>query len=132
MIGWILGLGQNRPLLSVLSKDKNQMFTSNVNSDAMSIIERGSAPNRPGPGPGPGPEPGGPPGGGGGPGGPGEPPAGGPGAPPPWNPPPGGRPGGPGGFGGGPPGPGPDGPRDWNVTNVPVGRGPEGFDLSPD
>ncbi len=59
---------------------------------------------------------------GGGPGGPGGPPPGGPGGPPP-----GGPQGGPGP--GGPQGPPPD---NWDETVVAVGRGAEGFDLSPD
>ena len=47
----------------------------------------------------------------------------GPGGPPPRGTPPGGR--------GGPP---PGGPRmpDWQITNIPVGQGSEGFDLTPD
>jgi YVTN family beta-propeller protein len=61
------------------------VFTSNVSSATVSIIEQGAAQ-----GPGPGRGPGGP---------------------------------SPGGRGGAP---------DWNVTNIPVGRGSEGFDLSPD
>jgi len=53
----------------------------------------------------------------------------------PGGPPPDGRGRGPGPFGGGPPGPGrgPMGPppADWDETVVPVGRGAEGFDVSP-
>ncbi|HTS28027.1 MAG TPA: hypothetical protein VMH81_19270 [Bryobacteraceae bacterium] len=53
----------------------------------------------------------------------------GPGGPPPGGPPPGAR-----GPGGPPPGRGPMGPPggDWGETVVPVGRGAEGFDVSPD
>src|ERR1019366_38994 len=81
----------------------------NVSSATVSIIEQGVAQ-----GPGPGRGPGGP-GGQGGRGGPG-------------------GPGGPDGRGGGgpPPGGGPGGAPDWNITNIGVGRGSEGFDLSPD
>jgi YVTN family beta-propeller protein len=127
-IDWVLGLGQDRTHMIVVSKDSKKIFTSNVNSDTISIIERGSGPNGPGRRPGPG-----------GPRGPGA--QGGPGGPPPGAPgdgdrPPGG-PNGPGGFGGGPGGPGgppPGGPGGggWNATHISVGAGPEGFDLSPD
>jgi len=50
----------------------------------------------------------------------------------PGGPPPGRGPGGPGGPppGGGPGGPG--GAPGWEVTNIPVGHGSEGFDLTPD
>ena len=110
-IDWILGLGQNRTHMIVVSKDSKEIFTSNVNSDTISLIEKGAGPSGPG-----------------GPGGFGGPPTdGGPGGPPPGeprdgNPPPRGP--------GGPPGGG--GQGDWNVTNISVGHGPEGFDLSPD
>jgi YVTN family beta-propeller protein len=126
-IDWVFGLGQDRTHMIVVSKDGKKIFTSNVNSDTISIIEPGSGPNAPGRGPWPrgpgGPLPGGP--------GNGNPPPGAPGPPPdgprdsgpqggPGGPPPGGfPPGGPGGGG-------------WNAANIPVGQGPEGFDLSPD
>jgi YVTN family beta-propeller protein len=45
----------------------------------------------------------------------------------PGGPPPGRGPGGPGG-----PPPGPGGAPNWEVTNIPVGHGSEGFDLTPD
>jgi len=133
-IDWVLGLGQNRTHMVVVGKDSKRIFTSNVNSDTISIIDKSSDDRGPGGFGGPPP--------GGGPGGP--PPDGGPGGPPPdggpGGPPPDGGPGGPppaGGFGGPPPGgpggpPGGGGPGDWNVTNIAVGHGPEGFDLSPD
>ncbi len=105
-IDWVVGTGQNRTHMVIVSKDLKTVFTSNVSSGTISIIEQGAA-QGPGPGRGPG---GPPPGGRGGPGGP----------------PPGGR-GGPGG-----PPPGGRGGPDWNVTNIPVGRGSEGFDLTPD
>ncbi len=117
-IDWVLGLGQNRTHMIVVSKDAKEIFTSNVNSDTISLIEKSSGPGGPGGGFG-GPPPSG------GPGGP--PPDGGQGAPPlgvsgDGNPPPGGPGGPPGGFG----------QPDWNETHVAVGHGPEGFDLSPD
>ncbi len=110
-IDWVLGLGQNRTHMIVVSKDSRKIFTSNVNSDTISLIEKGNGPGGPG-----GPD------GFGGP-----PPDGGPGGPPPGglgdgNPPPGGPRGPPGGGG----------QSDWNITNISVGHGPEGFDLSPD
>jgi YVTN family beta-propeller protein len=115
-IDWILGLGQNRTHMIVVSKDSKKIFTSNVNSDTISIIEKGAGPGGFG---GPPPE-----GGPGGPGGP--PPDGGQGGPPPGGP----RNGNPRGMG--PGGPFGGGQGDWNITNISVGRGPEGFDLSPD
>jgi len=128
LIDWVLGVGQNRTHMIVVSKDSKTIFTSNVNSDSISIIERDSGPNGPGRGPGPG-GPRGP----GGQDGPGGPPPGGPGD---GNRAPGGS-AGPGGFGsgrGGPGGPPPAGPGGgaWKATHISVGAGPEGFDLSPD
>lgn len=75
----------------VISKDTKTIFTSNVSSATVSIIEQRVGQM---PGPGPGPQPAG--------------------APP--------RP------------PGPRGPprADWHVTNIAVGNGSEGLDLSPD
>ncbi|MGA2247800.1 MAG: YncE family protein [Verrucomicrobiota bacterium] len=116
-IDWIPGLGQNRTHMIVVSKDAKVIFTSNVNSDTISVIEENSSPGGPGGGFG-GPPPDG---GSGGPqvdGGHGGPPLGGSGN---GNPPPGG-PGGP---------PGGRGQVDWAETHIAVGHGPEGFDLSP-
>jgi YVTN family beta-propeller protein len=104
-VDWLLGLGQDRTHMILVSKDQKTIFTSNVSSNTISIIERGNT------------FPGGPPPGFGGP------PPGGPGGPP------------PGGRGGPPqrgPGGGPGGGPNWKQTIVAVGRGPEGFDLSPD
>jgi len=132
-IDWLLGLGQERTHMIVVSQDAKRIYTSNVNSDTISLIESGSGPGGPGGGPGPS----GPPG------------QGGPGGPPPGDPPPGARdeggppPGGPDGQAGpgGPPGPGarlggppfgPPGGGGSSVTHVAVGKGPEGFDVSPD
>jgi YVTN family beta-propeller protein len=126
-IDWVLGLGQNRTHMIVVSKDSNHIFTSNVNSDTISLIEKSSGPGGPGGRGGfRGPPPEGGPGGPGGFGGPGGSPPGEPGD---RNRPRGG-PGGPPGGRGGPPGG--RGQPDWNATHIPVGQGPEGFDLSPD
>jgi YVTN family beta-propeller protein len=130
-VDWVLGTGQDRTHMILVGKDQ-KIFTSNVSANTISIIEKGGGPGGPPGGPGgppggpggpPGFGPGGPPGGGPPGGGPGGPPGGGPGGPPPGGPGGPGRPGGPGGPGGGP---------NWHQTVVPVGRGPEGFDLSPD
>jgi len=117
-IDWVVGTGQNRTHMVIVSKDLKTVFTSNVSSATISVIEQGAMQ-----GPGGGRGPGGP-GGRGGPSGPGGPNGrggqGGPGGP-------NGR-----GPGGPPPGGGPGGGQDWNITNIPVGQGSEGFDLSPD
>ena len=96
-IDWILGTGQNRTHMVLVSPDLARIFTSNVNSGTISIIEKSTAPAG-----GFGPPPGGPP------------PPGAGGQPTPR---------------GGPPMP----PRatDWNESVIPVGRGSEGFDVSP-
>jgi YVTN family beta-propeller protein len=129
-IDWLLGLGQERTHMIVVSADAKRIYTSNVNSDTISLIERGSGPNGPGqwgppPGGRGGPPPGAPGDGGRPPGPPGEggPPPGGPGGGFGAGPGPGGR-GGPPPWGGGGGG--------WNATHVTVGKGPEGFDVSPD
>ena len=108
-VDWVLGTGEQRTHMILVSKDAKTIYASNVSSDTISIIE---------------PAP---------PGGFGGPPPGGPGGPPPGGPPPGpgGPPPGPGGPGGPPPGGGPGG-AGWKQTLVKVGRGPEGFDVSPD
>ena len=78
-VDWVLGTGQERTHMIVVAKDQKTIFTSNVSSNTISIIEPGGS--RQGPfGPG-GPPPGGPP-----PGGPGGPPREGPGGPPPGGP----------------------------------------------
>ena len=82
-IDWVLGTGQNRTHMVEVSKDLGQIFTSNVSSATVSIIEKTMRPA------------GGPP---------------------------------PGGAGGARP----SMPPDWNQTVVPVGRGSEGFDVTPD
>jgi YVTN family beta-propeller protein len=138
-IDWLLGLGQDRTHMIMVSKDQKTIFTSNVSSNTISIIERGNPRQGP-PGGFGGPPPGGP--GGPPPGGPGGPPPDGPGGPPPGGPggpPPDGPGGPPPGFGGqprggpgGPPPGGPGGGPSWRQTLISVGRGPEGFDVSPD
>jgi YVTN family beta-propeller protein len=112
-IDWLLGLGQDRTHMIEVSKDRKTLYTSNVSSNTISIIERGGGPGS-----------GGPIGRGGPPGGPGGPPGGQPAGPPPGGP--------PGGGPGGPPPGGPGASPAWRQTVVSVGRGPEGFDVSPD
>ncbi|PWT85921.1 MAG: hypothetical protein C5B57_02050 [Blastocatellia bacterium] len=75
-VDWVLGTGQDRTHMVVVSKDRSRIFTTNVSSATVSIMERGPIANFPG-------------------------------------------------------GRGPA-PIDWHVTVVPVGRGAEGFDISPD
>jgi len=43
-VDWLLGIGQNRTHMVLFSKDRNTIFTSNVNSNTISIIERVPAP----------------------------------------------------------------------------------------
>ena len=95
-VDWILGTGQDRTHMIFVTGDTKRIFTTNVSSATVSIIEKSA---RTGFGPPPGP-----------------PPGQGPGGPPP------GGPRGPMGSPGG----------DWEQTVVPVGRGAEGFDVSPD
>lgn len=56
-VDWVLGTGQDRTHMVVVSKSLDRIFTSNVNSGTISIIEQVSQPNG-----GFGPPPGGPPG----------------------------------------------------------------------
>ncbi len=65
-IDWLLGTGQNTTHMVMVSKDLNTIFTANIGSDSITIIERGSS------------------------------------------------------------------PLNWNETVIPVGKGPEGLDMSPD
>ena len=65
-VDWVLGTGQNVTHMIVLSKDMKTIFTSNIGSDSICVIEPGGGRNG------------------------------------------------------------------WNVTAIPVGKSPEGFDLSPD
>jgi YVTN family beta-propeller protein len=121
-IDWLLGLGQDRTHMILVSNDQKTIFTSNVSSNTISIIERGNPRTGPPGGPG-GPQPGARPDG---------PPAGGPPPDGPGGPPPGGFGGPPRGGPGGPPPGGPGGGPGWKQTVIAVGRGPEGFDVSPD
>ncbi|HXN21327.1 MAG TPA: cytochrome D1 domain-containing protein [Candidatus Dormibacteraeota bacterium] len=107
-IDWILGTGQDRTHMIYVFPDLNRMVTSNVSSATMTLIEKSNGPGR---GSGRGPS---------------EPP-----------PQPGGTgmpndPRGP--VGGAPMGAGPMGPprTNWTETVIPVGKGAEGFDVSPD
>ena len=96
-IDWVMGTGQDRTHMVVVSADLRRVFTSNVGSGTISILEEFDSPM-----PNFGPAQGGPP---------------------------------PGGAAGAaqPPGPPPGGQRKtWRVTNVPAGRGSEGFDVSPE
>lgn len=65
-IDWLLGIGQNGTHMLLFSKDRSTLFTSNIGSDSITVLQRGSDPSV------------------------------------------------------------------WNATNVSVGKGPEGGDLSPD
>jgi YVTN family beta-propeller protein len=76
-IDWVMGTGQDRTHMVLVSKDLKTIFTSNVSSATVSIIEQAVRQMR----------------------------------------------------GRGPAGPP---PADWSVSNIAVGRGSEGFDLSPD
>ena len=113
-IDWIMGTGQNRTHMIYVTSDQKQIYTTNVASATVSILEKTARPMM---GPPPGMQ--------GGPGGPGSPPSGG-GS--------GQGPGGGPGQGSGGPGGGPGGPprMDWSQTVIPVGKGDEGFDVSPD
>jgi YVTN family beta-propeller protein len=94
-IDWIMGTGQNRTHMIYVTADQKQIYTTNVASGTVSILEKTA---RPPMGPPPGMQ-------------------GGPGSPPPGGPPQGmNRP-----------------PQmDWTQTVIPVGKGDEGFDVSPD
>lgn len=65
-IDWLLGIGQNGTHMLLFSKDRSLLFTSNIGSDSVTVLQRGSDPSV------------------------------------------------------------------WNATNVSVGKGPEGGDVSPD
>jgi YVTN family beta-propeller protein len=77
-IDWILGTGQDRTHMIFVSRDLDQIFTSNVSSATISMIDKVTHPFNP------------------------------------HGPPPGSR------------------PPDWEQTVIPVGRGSEGFDVTPD
>jgi YVTN family beta-propeller protein len=92
-VDWIMGTGQNRTHMLYVTPDEKQIYTTNVNSATVSILEKVTLPPM-------GPPPG-------------------------MQPPPGSQP--------PPPPPGGNQPRiDWNQTVISVGKGDEGFDVSPD
>jgi YVTN family beta-propeller protein len=92
-IDWIMGTGQNRTHMIYVTPDEKKIYTTNVASATVSILEKVTLP--------------------------------------PPGPPPGMRP--PPGSGPPPPPPGAMQARmDWNQTVIPVGKGDEGFDVSPD
>jgi YVTN family beta-propeller protein len=104
-IDWIMGTGQDRTHMVYVFPDGKRIATTNVNAATVTIMDQ--VPVRPwGPPPGMQPPPGS-----NGPNGPGSQQG-----PPPEMPP------------GPPPPPGPN----WELTVIPVGRGSEGFDISPD
>ncbi len=98
-VDWIMGTGQNRTHMIYVTAAQDRIYTTNVSSGTVSIIEKVALP-------------------------PMGPPPGAPGPPP----------GMPAGSGPSPGQPGPGGPprMDWNETVIPVGKGSEGFDVSPD
>jgi YVTN family beta-propeller protein len=107
-VDWVIGTGQDRTHMVIVSSDRKLIFTTNVASATVSILEE-RAVGRRGGGPPPGAVP--------------------PGAPAPGTPPPGAAGRGQAGRGGGfVPFP----TTDWYVTTIPVGAGAEGYDLSPD
>jgi YVTN family beta-propeller protein len=91
-IDWIMGTGQNRTHMIFVTQDEKRIYTTNVSSATVSILEKLTMPP---PGPAPGPRP----------------PE--------------------GSLALHPPG-GNQARRDWNETVISVGRGDEGFDVSPD
>src|SRR3984885_1708107 len=92
-IDWIMGTGQNRTHMIYVTPDEKQIYTTNVSSASVSILEKVALP--------------------------------------PMGPPPGMRP--PQGSQPPPPPPGGAQPRmEWNQTVIAVGKGDEGFDVSPD
>ena len=106
-VDWVIGTGQDRTHMVIVSSDRKLIFTTNVSSATVSILEERAVGRRGG----------GPP----------------PGAAPPGTPPPaaagrGTAAPGPGRGAGFVPFP----TSDWFVTTIPVGAGAEGYDLSPD
>src|SRR3984957_14294199 len=95
-IDWIMGTGQNRTHMLFVTPDPKQIYTTNVSSATVTILEKVALP--------------------------------------PMGPPPGMRP--PSGAMEPPPGPMPpdagQARTDWTETVIPVGKGDEGFDVSPD
>jgi YVTN family beta-propeller protein len=92
-VDWIMGTGQNRTHMLYVTPDEKQIYTTNVSSATVTILEKIALP--------------------------------------PMGPAPGMRP--PAGAAPPPPPPGGNQPRmDWTETIIPVGKGDEGFDVSPD
>jgi YVTN family beta-propeller protein len=92
-IDWIMGTAQNRTPMIHVTSDQSQIYTANVSSATVTILEKVSLV--------------------------------------PMGPPPGMHP--PQGSQPPPPPPGANQPRmDWNEIVIPVGKGDEGFDVSPD
>src|SRR5882757_2292060 len=89
-IDWIMGTGQNRTHMLYVTPDEKQIYTTNVSSATVSILEKVTLP--------------------------------------PMGPPPGMQP----PTGSLPPPTGAQPRTDWNQTVIPVGKGDEGFDVSPD
>jgi YVTN family beta-propeller protein len=112
-VDWVMGTGQNRTHMIYVFPGAKKILTTNVNSATVTILEHSDQDHTDQPAGGPPPPPGAPSGSGA----------------PQWQgagvPPPGMQ----GRVGGGPPLP-PGG--DWNETVIPVGRGSEGFDVTPD
>lgn len=98
-VDWVMGTGQNRTHMIFVTPDEKHIYTTNVASGTVSILEKSASQMGPPPGPPPG-------------------------SPDPDRP----RQGGPGGP---PPGMGGPARMDWNQTVIPVGRGDEGFDVTP-
>jgi DNA-binding beta-propeller fold protein YncE len=98
-IDWIMGTGQDRTHMIYVTADQKQIYTTNVASATVSILEKTARPSM-----GPPPEL-----------------RGGPKGTPPN-----------GALSPGRPGPGGPLRMDWNQTVIPVGKGDEGFDVSPD
>ncbi len=109
---WLMGTGQDRTHMIYVTPDQKRVYTTNVSSGTVSILVDTMIQPRMGPPPGA-------------PGGAGEPGAGAT---------PGGAGAAPGGMpaGGPPPGQGPRPHEEWVQTLIPVSRGSEGFDVSPD
>jgi YVTN family beta-propeller protein len=111
-VDWVVGTGQDRTHMVIVSSDRKLIFTTNVSSATVSMLEE-RAVGRRGGGPPPGAA---------------APATASPGAPPPGAAPPGAAGRGQAGRGGFVPFP----TTDWHVTTIPVGAGAEGYDLSPD
>jgi YVTN family beta-propeller protein len=43
-VDWLLGTGQNTTHMVLVSKDSSRIFTANIGSDSISVLERGSNP----------------------------------------------------------------------------------------